>query len=294
MKKIESLIKNRILIFKDSLSYCTYLITVVGFGITISNSDIKLDFYCVLMVYTALFSSSLIGVIIKYLVTGSNTVFKSGTKSINVIYGDLFEIAFRKDSHKSIVVVPVNTAFDTIVDDRISNIDKPLVSPNTIHGQWVKRIQDCGLNIDELDRRIATDLLERHIYPIERLTREQKMRGNLKCFERGTVAVVDYKNTTFFLFALSVFDANNNAQCSRDEFIEAMQKLLLFCDHNSNGKDIYIPLMGTNLSRANMNHEQSLQSLVALCKLYEDKIHNAVNIVIYEGDRDKVSIYDAK
>ena len=294
MKIIKSLIKNFNLTLKITLLYCTHIITFLGFGIALFKGEIKLDISNLIIVYAVLFGLSLVGAIIKFLANNSNTVLKSGTKSINIIYGDLFEIAFGKDSHNSIVVTPVNTAFDTIVDDRISNIDKPLVSPNTIHGQWVKRIQDCGLNIEELDQRIAKDLQDRHIQPIELLSQENKTRGNLKCFERGTVAVVDYKNTTFFLFALSVFDANNNAQCSRDEFIEAMQKLLLFCDHNSNGKDIYIPLMGTNLSRANMNQQQSLQSLVALCKLYEDKIHNAVNIVIYDGDRDKVSIYDAK
>lgn len=294
MKKINSLTRDFMLIAEKAVSYFAFIITVLSLGVTITKYEIKLETPCLLIVYALLFVIALFIAGIKYFLKRENTVYEKGSKSINIIYGDLFEIAFQKDGNKGIVVVPVNTAFDTIVDEKISNVDKPLVSPKTLHGQWITKMLGYGFTMEELDERINRDLSERHICPIQVLTREQKKRGNTKCFERGTVSVVEHKYTTFFLFAMSVFDANNNAQCSRDEFIEAMQKLLLFCDNNSNGKDIYIPLMGTNLSRANMNHEESLQSLVALCKLYEAKIHNKVYIVVYEGDRDKVSIYDAK
>lgn len=294
MKIIKDLLKNYKLIVNEVISYYTIVVSVLSFGIAITENEIKLANNCVIMVYVVLLLVIFVLTLIRFATNKKNTVYKRGNMSLNIIYDDLFDISLRNNRHNSIVVIPVNTAFDTIVDEKLQNIYKPLVSAGTLHGQWIKRVLDSGLTIDELNRRISTDLAERHICPIENLNSKQKPRGNTKCYERGTVAVIEHKNTTFFLFALSVFDENNNAQCNRDQFILAMQRLLLFCDNNSNGKDIYLPLMGTNLSRTNMNHEESLQSLVALCKLYEDKLHNAVNIVIYEGDRDKVSIYDAK
>lgn len=74
----------------------------------------------------------------------------------------------------------------------------------------------------------------------------------------------------------------------------ALQRLIIFCDRCSQGRPIYLPLMGTNLSRADMSHKESLQTMVALFKIYANRLHNKINIVIYSGDRDKVSIYDAK
>lgn len=51
-----------------------------------------------------------------------------------------------------------------------------------------------------------------------------------------------------------------------------------------------IPLMGTNLSRAGLSHGDSLRIITSLFMIYGDKIHGEVDVVIYEGDRDKVTL----
>ena len=56
-------------------------------------------------------------------------------------YGDLWNASFCKRGKKKIVVVGVNTTFDTIIDEELSNVNKPLVSPTTIHGQWIKQMK---------------------------------------------------------------------------------------------------------------------------------------------------------
>lgn len=236
------------------------------------------------------FLSLAISTLLIYNFRSNKIINKSGLKLI-VEYGDLLKIAFsdseRKNS-KRIVVIPVNTAFDTIIDDNLSGITKPLVSLNTLHGRWIKKIS-ATLHICEIDRRIVGYLKDA---TFNLINREQKVRGNLKDYERGTIAVFDYGQTEFFLLALSRFDENNNAQCTKDEFILSMRKLIDFIDKNSQGLPVYMPLMGTNLSRANMTHKESLQAMVALIKLYADKLKSEINIVIYDGDRDKVTIYD--
>lgn len=220
-----------------------------------------------------------------------NTITTQSTTKINVVYGDIFKIAFsegNKQDIKRIVVIPVNTCFDTIVDEDIALVKKPLVSPTSIHGQWIKQVSKT-LHIGEIDKRIADSLKDE---PFTTIKIEQKRRGNLKDYDYGTVAVFDYASTEFFLLALARFDSNNNAQCSKDEFLLTVKKLIVFIDKHGQGLPVYIPLMGTNLSRANMTHKESLQAMVALMRLYSEKLKSEVNIVVYDGDREKVSIYD--
>lgn len=220
-----------------------------------------------------------------------NTITTQFTTKINVVYGDIFKIAFsesNKQDIKRIVVIPFNTCFDTIVDEDIALVKKPLVSPTSIHGQWIKQVSKT-LHIDEIDKRI-TDSLKDELYT--QIQTECKSRGKIKDYDYGTVAVFDYDSTEFFLLALSRFDSNNNAQCSKDEFLLAVKKLIDFIDKHGQGLPVYTPLMGTNLSRANMTHKESLQAMVALMRLYSEKLKSEVNIVVYDGDRDKVSIYD--
>lgn len=51
-----------------------------------------------------------------------------------------------------------------------------------------------------------------------------------------------------------------------------------------------IPLMGTNFSRAGLTHEDSLRVIASMFQLYGDKVHGDVSIIIYKGDKDKVSL----
>jgi hypothetical protein len=52
-----------------------------------------------------------------------------------------------------------------------------------------------------------------------------------------------------------------------------------------------MPLIGTGNSRADLTHEQSLR-VIKSCILDSDKkVHGEINVVVYEKDRDKVSIF---
>ena len=85
----------------------------------------------------------------------NNLVWSNGDGQINICYADIMKIAFPKASKgKKIVVIPVNTCFDTIVDENLAECDKPLVSPITVHGLWVKNMVKHGVNIEELDNLI--------------------------------------------------------------------------------------------------------------------------------------------
>lgn len=221
------------------------------------------------------------------------TIWKKGNGTIKVGYDDIMEIAFNKDkkNNKRIVVIPVNTCFDTIVDDDISKFDKPLVSSKTIHGKWIKKFIEQGISIDELDKRINDSLDKQAIKPLFNISEKEKNRGKRKEYEKGTIAIVkENQNIEFFLLALSKFDENNNAQCSKDELIEIVHKLILFYNKNGQGYELFLPLMGTNLSRVGISHEEALSILESSFKLYSDEIHGKINIIIYNKERNKVAI----
>ena len=205
-------------------------------------------------------------------------------------YGDLWKTAFNTKGKKKIVVVSVNTTFDTIVDENISMIDKPLVSPTTIHGGWLKCMKDRNVKISNIDAQISNSLDLQGIDPMKVLGRNVKTRGKLECYRKGTIAQYEYDNTVFYLLALSEFDENNNAQNSKEELVETIMKLINYYDKKGNGFDIYIPLLGTGQSRTGITRKDSLEIIALLFKLYEEKIHGCVNIVVYSKERDKVSL----
>ena len=195
-----------------------------------------------------------------------------------------------KDKAKIIVVVSVNTTFDTIVDEDLMNIKKPLVSVNTMHGQWIKEMQKRKVDIEEIDRTIQENLRLQDIRPIKKLERSQKERGKLECFEKGTVAVYEYNDTVFYLLALSEFDENNKAQNTKKELIKTIERLIEYYDNHGQGYELYIPLLGTGRSRTDISPEEALQIIVSTFKIYKSAVQGNVNIIVYKKQRDKVSL----
>ena len=205
-------------------------------------------------------------------------------------YGDLWKTAFNTKKKKKIVVVGVNTTFDTNVDENLSMVNKPLVSPTTIHGRWLKCMKDRNVAISDIDAKISNSLKLQGISPMKVLSRNVKARGKLECYSKGTIAQYEYGNTVFYLLALSEFDENNNAQNTKEELVETITKLINYYDKKGNGFDIYIPLLGTGQSRTGITRKDSLEIMASLFELYEEKIQGCVNIVVYSEDRDKVSL----
>ena len=71
-----------------------------------------------------------------------------------------------------------------------------------------------------------------------------------------------------------------------------MYTLIDFYNTHSQGFEIFVPLMGTNLSRVGLSHHESLDIIKNLFLLYKDSIHGTVNVVAYNKEKDKVSIFN--
>lgn len=237
--------------------------------------------------YISLIILSLVISILIIVFKRKNIVWKKGSGEISISYGDILEIGFsnKSDNHK-IVVIPVNTHFDIEVEKPTSNINNPLVSEKTIHGQWVNKMLKY-IEFNQLRKKIS-DSLKGISYKYD----DNRIKGNKKEYPYGTIAKVCGKNNvTFFLVALSKFNIKNVAKCEQDTFVNVLFKLIDFYNDSGQGYDIYVPLMGTNLSRINFSHEEALKVIKTVFEIKKDKIHGSVNIVIYDNDKDKVSIW---
>lgn len=213
-----------------------------------------------------------------------NTLWEQGEKSIRALYGDIIKVAANKKCEK-IVVVPVNTTFDTIVGNGI-------VSPNSMHGRWINWFCSVGHTLSEIDRLIQDDFNTRKVKPCCIQNVSEKPKGKTTMYPRGTVAVIDDDQTHYYLLALSHFDENMNAQCNKAELVNVITDLINFYNKNGQGLPIYIPLMGSGLSRANITPGESLQIITDLLKLNRDQVHGEANVIVYSKIKNQVSIFD--
>lgn len=219
-------------------------------------------------------------------------IWKNAAGRIIIRYSDLLQEGFdKKNKTPGLYVIPVNSAFDTIVDTDISSCDKPLVSPNSLHGRWIQKMIDRGISLSDMDKTITSCLEKQKKIPYKKLSDTEKERGKKEIYDLGTVAMVKADNGNIFcLLAMSDYDENNNAYVSIENLEGVIKSLINFYDQQGQGNKLVVPLMGTNLSRAGLTHEDSLRVIASMFQLYGDKIHGDVSIIIYKGDKDKVSL----
>lgn len=225
---------------------------------------------------------SLLTAIVTTVLCKKKTNWRRGKASINLQYGDLIKVGFSKKSGRRIIVISVNTHFDTIVSDK-------LIAESSIHGQWINEFCKNNETQSSLNNRIQVAIKEQKIQP---LRENQSKAGNKTAYPRGSIVMLKQGDTLFFLLALSEFDEDQNAQCNREQLLDNIRGLVDFYDKNGQGYPIYIPLLGTELSRVNITEQESLQLLTDMLRLYREKLHGEVNIVVYKKHRSQVPIFN--
>lgn len=217
--------------------------------------------------------------------TNKKTVWEQGNAAITLQYDDLHSIAFPKQKNKQkqkrIVLISMNTHFDTLVNNRV-------VSATSVHGQWIGWMKAAGIESDELNRRIQAAATEQNLISI----RSDQKEGNKEAYPRGTIIEIDHENTRFFLLALSEFDDNLNAQTDKEQIIDVVKEICDYYDKHGCGQPMFTPLIGTELSRAKISERESIMIMKSIFQLYSEKIHNELSIVIYKKHRDQISIFE--
>lgn len=276
---------------------CTYtgiVITMWGFvSLFVSGSDLlpeEITIYCKILIGCLVLMGIYVlsTIIATFYILGSTkvSVITSNTKHhVYVQYGDMYtpEIIEKGYAGKRSIVIPVNRCFDTVIDAH-------LVTLNSQHGKVFQKMYDSNVYTPEtLNNKLQQSLAYNPSF-IE-LTREQKPEGNLKRYEPGTTVELNFSDKlTYYLLGLSAFDANLNAQTTKEELIVSIQRLIEFCDHRSQGYPVVLPLIGSGRSRTNIELRDLLLYLVEAFAINRDKIRCDFHIVVWNGDKDKISI----
>ena len=216
----------------------------------------------------------------------TSVLWKHGPYKVDVLSGDLFRFGFNnRKQTKCIIVIPVNTAFDTHVSRKIEGSGYPLVSENTIHGQWLTRMQEAGATIEKIDARIEASLNSLGFAPIK--TIESRFGGKTQCYPIGAISVIETNNAIYFLTAISEFDENNNARSSPDDIAQAVRSILTIYDKCGQGYNLYLPLIGTGRSRAGLSTKEAYDLLTKSLVENGDMIHGCIHLVIRPQDREE-------
>lgn len=206
-------------------------------------------------------------------------IWNNGRNSIEIVEGDIFKFAFgnRSNTIKNIVVIPVNTAFDTQVSTKLETDGIPLVSENTLHGQWLIRWIRSGKSLANLDYRIVESLNYQGKMPFGI---SKSKNGKADCYEIGTTAIIDIGKAVFYLVATAAFDERNNAYSTREEIKTALTELLKIYDNFGQGYPMYIPLFGTGRSRVGLSCQESFDLIKQTLVENKNRIQGHVKIVV--------------
>lgn len=227
------------------------------------------------------------------LITQTETIWERGQAKLCVKYGDILSIGkkrmfFRCSTRNKLIVIPVNSHFDTIVED--STVPNPLVSGKTIHGKWLKLYEaEKNMSPTEIQNAIYSFLAAKGI----QYQTDRNKRGSQRKYPTGTCAIMNgTNNVNYVLWALSDFNQANVAHATKESIISSLVSLFDFVNTQSQGDECYIPLVGTGLSRTSLSHKESLHTILSTIDLYREKLVGTVNVVIYKGGKSKVSIFD--
>lgn len=209
----------------------------------------------------------------------------SGHK-VYVEYGNMYSpsIVNENNDERRNIVVSVNRCFDTIVDN-------DLVSERSQHGKVMKTLCDNGLYTPEsLNEKIQEKLQGKGYVD---LTRAKKSKGNTFRYDVGTIAELSGNDhIIYFFLGLTKFDSHFMASTTKEEYVLAIQKLIEYCNTRSQGYPIIMPLIGSNLARTNISQNDILKYLIESFRINRDKISADIHIVIWSGDKDKISIHN--
>ena len=197
-------------------------------------------------------------------------LYSNGKNYVKVIAGDIFKYGFSsRNKIKRIIVIPVDTTFDTHLSTNIEKEMYPRVSIDTLHGEWLLRLKKRQNDMKDIESRIRENL------KLQQIDLDAKSNAPI-----GTIALIEEDNTTFYLLAISRFDDFNNAQSNLNDIKEALKMLLEFYNRKGQGYPLYMPLIGTGMSRAGLSYQVSY-NLIKECALNMIKTKQGkINIVL--------------
>ena len=214
-------------------------------------------------------------------------IWKNGNRALNLISDDLFAVAKRRQ--KKIVVIPVDTTFETELTKDIERVSIKLVSENSLHGKWLGFMALNNVTKQELDARIQGYFVTNALKPIGI---SDKQSGKTDLYPIGTIVVLEEKGTAYYLLAIADFNSKCKAETTERNIAFAVERLVEFYDENGQGYPMYIPLLGTGLSRSQLTQKESYDLIRKILIEKNYLIHGEVNIVAYGEAINELKVED--
>lgn len=211
----------------------------------------------------------------------------SNGHTVYVQYGDLFsENEISNNNNRRIIIIPVNTCFDTIIDD-------DLITSNSVHGIAMKDLYQSGLyTVDTLNNAIQQNLIKQG-QKSKTLKRENKRSGNLECYPVGSVAEIKgIHEVMYFFVALSTLDKELHANTSNEDYVLSLIRLLEYCNKRSQKYSVLLPLIGAGAADTGKTEREILEYITKLIKTNRNLINCDVHIVVRENGKDSIPLTD--
>ena len=121
----------------------------------------------------------------------------------------------------------------------------------------------------------------------------QRSNGKKKRYAIGTTINID----DYILTALTKFDNENNAYLSMQEYLKFLNDFWNEINRIHNGRIINVPIIGNGISRINpvLSDQEYLEQIIWSLKtsaLITSK--SKINIIVYIGDKEKISFSEIK
>lgn len=270
--------------FFSILSLLSLLATFINITDIYKSNNLINHIFKVIITFLVIYILSFVCALLYYYFKRRVIYLKYNRFKVSGTYGNILDYI---GASKVNLIVPVNSCFDTKIDDSV-------ISTNSLHGKVIKFLYDNNLVSQiELDKKIKRSLREQNISSVNignDVKKGGKSVGNYNRYPIGSTAFVDIGDVRYHFIALSIIENNKNAITSDQDYLIVLNAIVDNCFRNSNGNPIYIPLVGSGLSKLNYNHQQQLEFMVKYFMLRRTKLISDVEIVIRKEDRDKISI----
>lgn len=202
-----------------------------------------------------------------YFILRKRITISEDNYEIHVQYGDILRI---KDGCR---VINFDECFTTKVGDAPGDI-----KTGSICGQYLKK---------QLDLNIKKLIANAGVKPLKTNSRY----NNQERYESGTIV----PNGKDLLLAFAKLDKDGRGCMTYDEYINCLNKLWEQIDLYHGTEDVYIPVLGSNITRfkdCNLTQQQLLDVMIASYRLSKRKLRNPNSIHIVCKKRAGFSIND--
>jgi hypothetical protein len=246
---------------------------IVKFGIFLSIMDIfeKTNYFNIKMIkciFQNIFNWNILIAIILYLILFclANTLkkieFNINKIKVEIRRGDIF-------IEKGLKVIPFNEKFDTEVDDKI-------ISKNSLNGKFLNR-RDLVKDINSFKNKLKKEMKKEMIEGTDR-------------YKLGSI----FKwNNEYLITSFSKFDDKNQAYLKLENYYLFLEKFWENLSAIYSGEDIVIPLLGSGITRLDIEDEDLLKMILLTLKMSRKKF-SKITIVLTENRLEKIDLYHLK